>query len=142
MEGAGGAATSTRPSGGDLVADARLDSKHASDAKAFATAVSAELAARNLRLGLLAATAVGSGNGAPRLAHAAIELLEKDGRQLAQFIAAQFEASPAPWAGVREALDHLDWMAEEASPSSTLPGGCREHSGRAVVTNPEGHHRH
>ena len=79
--------------------------------------MSAELAARNLRLGLLAATAVGSGTEHPGWLTRPSSFSRRTaeaGRQLAQFMAAQFEAPPAPWAGVREALDHLDWIVEEA----------------------------
>lgn len=100
------------------IAEAQLDAELSTDSETFAAAVATKLDAWDVRLNTLTAAAGDSGDGTRRQADALIDLLrhglaEAD-RQLEQLKAAGSEASAALRAGVRQAMDDLDWTAEEA----------------------------
>jgi len=100
------------------IAEAQLDAELSTDAETFAAAVAAELEAWDVRLNTLAAAAADFSNGARRRVDAVIDLLRQPlaeaDRQLEQLKAAGSEASATLRAGVRQAMDDLDWTAEEA----------------------------
>jgi hypothetical protein len=101
------------------IAQAQLNTELATDEEAFAAAVAAELEAWDAQMDTLAARVAASKQGTRQHVETAIELVRERradaGRKLAQFRAAGSEASAAVKAGIRQAINHLEWATEEAT---------------------------
>jgi hypothetical protein len=101
------------------IAQAQLNAELATDEEAFAAAVAAELEAWDARMDTLAARVAASKQGTRQHVETAIELVRERradaGRKLAQFRAAGSEAPAAAKAGIRQAINDLEWATEEAA---------------------------
>ena len=101
------------------IAQAQLNAELATDEAAFAAAVAAELEAWDSQMDTLAARVATSKQGTRQHVETAIELVRERradaGRKLAQFMAAGSEASEAVKAGIRQAINDLEWATEEAA---------------------------
>ena len=104
------------------IAEAQLDAELAGDEEAFAAAVTAELEAWDRRLDRLEARAAATGQPAGATAIQLVRDRRADaGRELARFRTAGSEASAVLRAGMRQAIEDLDWAAQEAAATFDTP---------------------
>lgn len=104
------------------IAEAQLDAELAGDEEAFAAAVTAELEAWDRRLDRLEARAAATGQPAGATAIQLVRERRADaGRELARFKTAGAGASAALGAGLRQAIEDLDWAAQEAAATFDTP---------------------
>jgi DNA repair exonuclease SbcCD ATPase subunit len=104
------------------IAEAQLDGELAGDEEAFAAAVTAELEAWDRRLDRLEARAAATGQPAGATAIQLVRERRADaGREFARFRTAGAGASGALGAGFRQAIEDLDWAAQEAAAAVDTP---------------------
>jgi hypothetical protein len=104
------------------IAEAELDAELAGDEEAFAAAVTTELEAWDRRLDRLEARTAATGQPAGATAIQLVRERRADaGRELARFRTASSEASAALRAGMRQAIEDLDWAAQEAAATFDTP---------------------
>ena len=103
------------------IAEAELDAELAGD-EAFAAAVTTELEAWDRRLDRLEARAAATGQPAGATAIQLVRERRADaGREFARFRTASSEVSAALRAGMRQAIEDLDWAAQEAAATFDTP---------------------
>jgi hypothetical protein len=104
------------------IAEAELDAELAGDEEAFAAAVTIELEAWDRRLDRLEARAAATGQPAGETAIQLVRERRADaGRELARFRTAGAGASAALRAEFRQAVEDLDWAAQEAAATFDTP---------------------
>lgn len=104
------------------IAEAQLDAELAGDDGAFAAAVTTELKAWDRRLDRLEERAAATGQPAGATAIQLVRERRADAvRELARFRTASSEASAALRAGMRQAIEDLDWAAQEAAATFDTP---------------------
>jgi hypothetical protein len=108
------------------IAEAELDAELAGDEEAYAAAVTTELEAWDRRLDRLEARTAATGQPAGATAIRLVRERRADaGRQLARFRTAGSGASAALRAGMRQAIEDLDWAAQEAAATFDTPRRSR-----------------